>query len=216
MRWASGCVFLMLLTATGCVAPSQEKVRAFTEDGVHLYNLGDYKDAQESFQAALALKPADVDLLYDVGQCYDRLGQDGNAERAYSDCLQRAPNHAECRHALAALMVRNGRWSDATTMVHDWLQRQPTLATPIAEDAWLWRVYGDLPKARTRVEEALAIDPHDNRALLEYAQLNEKMQRPDRALYLYEQALLYKPNQPDVKERVASLRKEGAERPKPD
>jgi tetratricopeptide (TPR) repeat protein len=216
MRWVSGCVFLMLLAATGCVAPGQEKVRAFTEDGVHLYNLGDYKDAQESFQAALALKPADVDLLYDVGQCYDRLGQDANAERAYGDCLQRAPNHAECRHALAALMVRGGRWSEATTMVHDWLQRQPTAATPIAEDAWLWRVYGDLPKARTRVEEALAIDPHDNRALLEYAQLNEKMQRPDRALYLYEEALLYKPNQPDVKARVASLRKEGAERPKPD
>src|SRR3984885_10881634 len=122
MRWVSGCVILMLLTAPGCVAPGQEKVRAFTEDGVHLYNLGDYKDAKESFQAALALKPGDVDLLYNLGQCYDRLGQDSQAERTYDECLRRAPNHSECRHAFLTLLVREGRWNEATVAVHDWVQ----------------------------------------------------------------------------------------------
>ena len=147
----SGCGLLILLSATGCVAPNQEKVRAFTEDGVHLYTIGDYKDAQESFQAALALKPADADLLYNVGQCCDRLGEDAAAERAYSDCLQRAPNHAECRHALAVLLVREGRWQDATRMVTDWVQREPRKATPIAEDAaWLWARVRRSAEARGR------------------------------------------------------------------
>ena len=213
--WRYG-VILILLCGAGCATPGQEKVRPYTEDGVHLYNLGDYKDAKESFQAALALKPGDVDLLYNYGQCCDRLGENAAAERAYDDCLQRSPNHAECRHALAALLVRDNRWGEATTLVHDWVQREPKLATPIAEDAWLWRVYGDLPKARARIEEALALDPHDNRALLEKAQIYELMQRPDRAMLLYEQALQYKPNQPDVTARLTSLRREGAEHPKPD
>jgi Flp pilus assembly protein TadD len=216
MRWWRWCVILMLLNAVGCATPGQEKVRDFTDDGIHLYNLRDYKDAKESFQAALAIRPADPDLLYDVGQCCDRLGEDAAAERAYNDCLQRSPNHAECRHALGALLVRENRWADATSLVHDWLKREPKLATPIAEDAWLWREYGDLPKARSRVEEALAIDPHDNRALLEKAQVYELMRRPDRAIFLYQQALQYQPNQPDVRERLTSLRRECGEHPKPD
>ena len=60
------------------------------------------------------------------------------------------------------------------------------------------------------------MDPHDNRALLEMAQVYETMRRPDRAVYLYQQALQYKPDQPDVVERLTSLRREGAERPRPD
>lgn len=215
MRWWAGYV-LLLLTVAGCAAPSQEKVRAFTDDGLHLYTHGDYRDAKESFQAALALQPGDVNLLYDLGQCYDRLGDDVLAERTYNECLQRSPNHTECRHALLALMVREGRWAEATDSVHAWLQREPKLATPIAEDAWLWRQYGDLPKAQARVQEALAVDPHDNRALLEEAQIFEVKQRPDRAVYLYELALQYHPDQPDVVQRVQTLREQGATRPKPD
>jgi Tfp pilus assembly protein PilF len=216
MRWWGWCVLLMLLNVAGCLAPSQEKVRAFSVDGVHLYKTGAYSDAKESFEAALALKPGDEHLMYNVGQCCDRLGQNARAERIYSDCLQRAPNHAECRHALGALLVREGRWQEATSLVRDWVTRDPKSATAAAEDAWLWRQYGDLPKARTRVEEALALDPHDNRALLEKAQIYETMQRPDRAVYLYEQALQYKPDQPDVLKRVSLLRSQGAERPRPD
>lgn len=216
MRWLGWCVILMLLSVAGCATPGQEKVRAYTEDAVHLYNMADYKDAKESFQAALDLKPGDSDLMYSVGQCCDRLGQDGAAERTYNNCLQRNPTHAECRHALAALLVREDRWADATTLIHDWLQREPKAATPIAEDAWLWRLYGDLPKAQARVDEALAIDPHDNRALLEKAQIYETMQRPDRALHLYRLALQYKPQQPEVKQRVEALLTAGADHPKPD
>jgi Tfp pilus assembly protein PilF len=214
-RW-SLCAIPILLAAAGCVAPSQEKVRAFTEDGVHLYTHGDYKDAKESFQAALALRPGDVDLTYNVAQCCDRLGQDDRAEQLYQECLRRTPDHVECRHALAALLVREGRWADATNLIHDGLDRRPKSATAVAEDAWLWRQYGDLPKARARLEEALAMDPHDNRALLEMAQVYEAMRRPDRAVFLYQQALQYKPDQPDVVQRVSRLRQEGAERPRPD
>jgi Tfp pilus assembly protein PilF len=216
MRWLGCCLILMLPIAVGCATPGQEKVRDYTEDAVHLYNIGRYQDAKESFQAALDLRPGDVDLMYSVGQCSDRLGQDGVAERTYNNCLQRDPNHAECRHALAALLVREDRWADATTLVNDWVKRQPKLATPIAEDAWLWRIYGDLPKAQARVDEALAIDPHDNRALLEKAQIYETLQRPDRALHLYRMALQYNPKQPEVKQRVDALLAAGADHPKPD
>jgi Tfp pilus assembly protein PilF len=214
-RWPC-CAMLFLFGAAGCLEPNLDRVREYTQDGVFLYAHQDYGHAKECFQAALAKKAGDPDLLYNLGQCCDRLGQDDLAERYYNDCLRRAPDQAECRHALGVLLVREGRWPDATNLVRDWVQRQPKSATAVAEDAWLWRVYGDVPKAQQRVEEALAMDPHDNRALLEEAQIYETLRRPDRAVFLYELALRYKPDQPDVKERVERLRTAGASRPRPD
>jgi Flp pilus assembly protein TadD len=214
-RWPC-CAMLFLFGAAGCLEPNMDRVREYTQDGVFLYAHQDYGHAKECFQAALAKKPGDPDLLYDLGQCCDRLGQDDVAERCYTDCLHRTPGHNECRHALGVLLVRENRWEDATNLVRDGVRRQPKSPTAIAEDAWLWRVYGDLPKAQHRVEEALAMDPHDNRALLEEAQIYEALQRPDRAVFLYEVALRYKPDQPDVKERVERLRTAGTSRPKPD
>ena len=170
-RWVC-CGLLMLLSATGCVRESGENARLSPKTVFTFTQLALYKDAQESFQAALALKPGDPDLLYDVGQCCDRLGQDAAAERAYSDCIQRSPNHAECRHALATLLVRHGRWSEATTMVHDWLHASRRRRRPSPKMRGYGAVTATCPKAQTRVEEALALDPHDNRAL-EDAQINE-------------------------------------------
>ena len=43
------------------------------------------------------MKPDDPTLLYDLGECYDRLGDTAKAERFYSQCLLHSPNHADCR-----------------------------------------------------------------------------------------------------------------------
>src|SRR5262245_17874420 len=109
----------------GCAAPVQEKFQQYNEDGVYLFQRGDYGGARESFQRALTFKPEDPALLYNVGECYERQGDSAKAEQFYGVCLQRAPNHADCRHALAVLLVREGRGAEATRMVQDWLAREP-------------------------------------------------------------------------------------------
>ena len=210
--WIAG----LALAWTGCSTAQEERCRDYTEDGVQLYTEGDYPHARESFEAALALRPEDPALAYDLGACYDRLGDAAKAERAYRECLGRAPNHPPCRHAVVQLLVRQNRRPEAVQMVQDWLAQEPRLAAAYAEDGWLWHQIGDLPRAQARLQQALDLDPHDFRALTELARVYEAMQRPDRALALYERALEQAPRQPEVAARVNFLLAHGAGRPRPD
>src|SRR5215472_11506502 len=97
--WFAG----MVLCLGGCGPSVQESVRTYNEDGVYLFDQGEYGGARESFQAALALQPENAGLLYNIGECYDRQGQKDKAEDFYNKCLQRDASHARCRHALAVL-----------------------------------------------------------------------------------------------------------------
>jgi tetratricopeptide (TPR) repeat protein len=213
-----GGTWLLALTFClgGCESASQERLSDYSQDGLYLFQRGNYAAARESFQAALALKSNDPALLYDIGECSDRLGDTGNAERYYSQCLLNAPNQVECRHALASLLVRVGRKDDAAHLIQDWLAREPRLAAAYAEDGWLWHQTGDLPRAQVRLQQALELNPHDSRALVELALVYEAMQRPDRAASLYERVLQQDPQQLEVARRLDRLRAQGAGQPHPD
>jgi Flp pilus assembly protein TadD len=213
----SGCL-LLAVTATwpGCLAPPDQRVRDYNEDGVYLFERGNYALAQQSFQAALALQPDDAGMLYNLGECYDRLGDFAKAEKCYRDCLEHAPKHPLCRHALVALLVQTNRRPEAERVIQEWLVKEPKDAQSHAEAGWLARQTGDLPGAQARLYVALEIDPHNERALTELGQVYEAMQRPDRALVLYERALANDPRQADLSDRVNYLLAKGAGRPRPE
>ena len=171
----------LVLGLAGCISENQQKVRFYNEDGLHLFHQGEYAAARDNFLAAIALIPEDPPLYYNAGECYDRLGDSVRAERYYNECLSRDFNHAECRHALASLLVREGRRDEAVRMVQAWLALEPKRAAAYAEDGWLWYQAGDLPRAQARLEQALELDRHDTRTLIELARVYEAMKRPDRA-----------------------------------
>jgi tetratricopeptide (TPR) repeat protein len=212
LAWVTG-----LAWAVGACAPTApNRVREYTEDGVLLYQKGSFTDARDSFQAALTLQPGDADLLYNLGQCYDQLGNAARAEQLYEQCLARAPDHAECWHALTVLLVKGNRRDEAVRRVEEWLRRKPDLAGPYAEDGWLRGQEGDLVSARGRLQQALAIDPGNTRALTELGRIYEALDRPAYAVVLYERALQANPHQPDLVQRVSLLRARGVGRPHPD
>jgi Tfp pilus assembly protein PilF len=212
-RWLA---VLALVWLGGCAPTAQDRVREYNEDGLHLFKQGAYGQAAESFEAALALTPGDPALLYNAGQCHDRANNAAGAEHYYTACLERAPNHAASRHGLASLMVRQGRQAEARQMADAWLAGEPKLASAYALDGWLWHQAGDLPRAQARLQQALELDPRDLRALVELGLVYEALQRPERALVLYERALQQDANQPEVAQRVKRLQEQGVKPPKPD
>ncbi len=216
MRWVWRATGLALIWLGACAPTAQDRVRDYNEDGLHLYRHGSYAQAAESFEAALKLEPGDPGLLFNVGQCYDHTGNAARAEQYYTACLQKAPNHAGCRNALATLMLRQGRRDEATHMVEGWLASQPNLAAAHTAHGCLLHQLGDLPAAKLRLEHARELDPHDVRALVELGLVWEAMGRPDRALDCYERALDEDPNQDDVVGRVNRLQSQGVKRPLPD
>ena len=104
----------------------------------------------------------------------------------------------------------------AERMVRDWLRSSPNLAGPYIEDGWLRARDGDLDSARGRLMHALERDPRNPRALTELGLVYEKLDRPDRAIVLYERSLEADPDQPATREQLEKLRARGVPRPHPD
>jgi Tfp pilus assembly protein PilF len=206
----------LLLAILGCPPRIDERARAYTEDGLELFQRGDYLNARESFEEALVKQPGDANLLYNIGQCYDRQGKMDRAEEYYRRCLGQSANHANCRHAFAILLRGTGRQTAADQMVEEWLAAEPELPDAYVEDGWRRRVAGDIDGALKRYQQALHYDPHHVRALVELGILYETWQLPERALVLYEKALAQDPKQPELVQQIQLLRTKSVGRPKPD
>jgi len=210
------CIMGLSLLIAGCATPEEDRAHAATENGLRLYQQGNYPAAQQDFQAALQFRPGDADLVYNIGQCYEHQNDLARAEQTYGECLRQAPNHVAAHQALAGLLMRQGRRPEATRIVEDWLIHQPRLAAAYALDGWLWHQTGDLPRAQARLQQALEIDPHDVRALTELALVYEDLYRPERALVLYERVLALDNHQPQVENRLHVLLAKGTGRPQPE
>lgn len=209
-------LFVAVIIITGCLPTTSDRIRQYTEDGVYLFGRGEFEGARDSFHEVLKLTPEDANIHYNIAQCYDRQGSLPLAEKAYHECLQRNANHAECRHALHVLLYRTGRQPLANQMIAEWLAAEPKLAAPYAEDGWRLRQENNLPEAQGRLHQALNIEPQNVRALTELGIVYEKLERPDRALVLYERVLTREPGQLEVQDRINALKSKKVKQPLPD
>lgn len=208
---------LLSLCLPGCLTtPPDTRVQRLNEDGVFLYQKGDYVRARESFEFALSLKPDDAGLLYNVGQCFERQGNVKKAEECYRLCLQKEESHIEGQQALTKLLLTQGRKTEAKDAVQTWLAAQPKVAEAYAQDGWRLHQEGDLLQAIARVQQALEMNPHNVTALTQMGQLYEAQERPDRALVLYEKALTQDPTREDLRDRINMLIAKGVRPPLPD
>lgn len=208
--------WLWLLVLAGCATTMDERVKDFNDDGVYMFARGDYRAARESFEAALVLTPQDPGLLYNLGQCHDRLGDWRMAEQYYLTCLQVAPYHGDASLAQVNLLYRTSRVSEANHLIEDWPQQQPNRADVYVMDAWRLRQEKALPQAQGRLQQALAIEPNNRRGLIEMGIIYEMTGMPERALALYERALQRDPKQPEVADRIQQMRAKGIQKPLPD
>jgi tetratricopeptide (TPR) repeat protein len=211
-----GCAAVLALFVAACAPTAQERVHEFNEAGARLFQNGEYDHARAEFEAALMLQPNDAALLYNIGQCYERLGQTRQAEQVYRESLQQDANRADCRHALTALMVNGGRFAEARAMVQDWLDSAPKCSAAYVEDGWLYHKDGDPIKALKRYQQAIEFDPYHNRALVEMGAIYEELNYPERALLLYQTALDHNERDAALVQRVKLLRSRGTGHPHPD
>jgi Flp pilus assembly protein TadD len=209
------CAWLALVVGA-CAQTIPEHVRDLSADGIHLFERGSYPQARDTFQAALRLQPGDPHLQYNLARCYHALGQREQAETSYRACLQVDTNHVDCHHALVMLLLETGRREAADTLVEEWLKTQPGRSGPYVEHAFLLVRDEKFLDARGRLQQALALDPRNARALGDLGQLYERMGYPDRAVLLYERSLEIQSGQPDLVQKIAVLRARGTNHPRPD
>jgi len=195
---------------------SNEQAQEFAKDGQKLVHEGKWREALETYNAAIKVDSSNPEWWYQAGRCQEKVGRLDLAEQSYRTALNLRADHSPSRHALVMLMANSGHRDEASKMVQGWLAGNPRSSAAYAEDGWLYLQGGDLPKAQARLQQALAADPNEPLALVQLGEVYEKMNRPDRALVLYERALVVRPDQPPVKEKVQRLKAQGVGPPKPD
>src|SRR5438445_2274689 len=100
-------LIVALATTAGARAWADDRADARThyQAGVKFYNGGDYKSAIKEFSSAQQLAPADLNN-YNLGLCYDKLGDAEPAIQYYREYLNRVPGsdkRAEIEASVARL-----------------------------------------------------------------------------------------------------------------
>ncbi len=203
----------LTLLGTGC---NQMNSQALNAEGVRLYQLGNYQQAADQFQRAIASDPRSATSYYNLAAALHKSGklagsqQDlAQAERLYNQCLEYDPNHAECYRGLAVLLSETGRNDAAFRLLEGWATRSPQLADPRIELARLLEESNNLDQASSRLVEALAIDPNNARALTALGRLREMNGDRAQALANYQRSLSVNRFQPEIAARVAALQAAG-------
>jgi tetratricopeptide (TPR) repeat protein len=211
--------WLLAFLLAGCVTPPTPAERDLAQhlsDGSRLYKRGAYPEAREQYRAALVLRPDAPGLQYRLGMCAEAMKETAEAEALYRACIERAPGHEGAHHALAQLMLKGGRETEARQFVQGWLVSHPDTPGPYVEAGLLHLRDGDLDSARGRLQQAIDLDHFHPRALMELARLYERLNDPGRAAHLYELAAQTSPDPTEARARLAVLSKNGPPRLYPD
>jgi len=210
---------LSSITFAGCNGVTSQ---ALNSEGVRLYQNGNYQQASEQFQRAIATNPKGATGYYNLASSLHKNGKLSGqtedlrqAEQLYNQCLDYDPNHTECYRGLSVLLAETGRRDAAFRLLEGWASRSPQLADPRIEVARLLEETQNIPQASARLVEALAIDPHNSRALTALGRLREVSGDHGQALADYQRSLAINRFQPAIAARVASLQAVGATAPIP-
>jgi tetratricopeptide (TPR) repeat protein len=207
--WFAAALLLGHLACAGC---SNLASQASNVEGVRLYQQGNYQQASDRFQQAIAQDPKSPEGYYNLaaalhktGTLYSRPSDLQQAENYYNQCLERDPHHTECYRGLAVLLNETGRQPEAFKLLNHWSSASPKSPDPNIELARLLEEVGQPEQAKAQLVDALTIDPHNARALTALGRLRDQSGDHAQALANYQRSLSLNRFQPEVAARVAQL-----------
>jgi tetratricopeptide (TPR) repeat protein len=206
---ATAGLLVCIAATSGC---SNIASQAANVEGVRLYQQGNYQQATDRFQQAIAQDPKSPEGYYNLaaslhktGTLYNRPSELQQAENLYNQCLERDPNHTECYRGLAVLLNETGRQPEAFKLLNHWSSAAPKSPDPKIELARLLEEIGQGDQAKAQLVDALTIDPHNARALTALGRLRDQSGDHAQALANYQRSLSLNRFQPEVAARVAQL-----------
>jgi Tfp pilus assembly protein PilF len=198
---------LLIMVIAGCAPTAAERVHALNQQGVEALRRQDYLTARARFEQALEVQPENAISRYNLANAAHQGGDLHQAEQSYKQALEHDPNYGPARHGLALLYLQTNRSAEAYDLVHTWVTQKPELADAHAEYGWYLREQGDLPAAQVELQQALELDPGNVRALIELGSIYDTYSHPDRAASLFQRALRRAPAEPEILERLASMKR---------
>ncbi len=200
---------ICIVASSGC---SNFASQAANVEGVRLYQQGNYQQASDRFQQAIAQDPKSPDGYYNLAAAlhktatlYNRPTDLQQAENLYNQCLERDAAHTDSYRGLAVLLNESGRQREAFNLLNHWSSASPQSADPKIELARLLEEVGQPEQAKAQLVDALTVDPHNARALTALGRLRDQSGDHAQAMANYKRSLELNRFQPEVEARVAQL-----------
>ena len=202
------CLALLLWQFAGCNLAANRA----NQVGCQAYNQGQFAQAINEFQRALASNPKNADAYYNLGSSYYQLGQQQKnrqwieqAETLFRQAISLNDRHTEAHRSLAGLLVETDREEFAFDLINTWKTRQPNSVDPLIELARLHQEYGDNRRATDYLADALQLDGSNVRALKAMGHVREMQGQLNLAMENYSRVLQLDNRQTEVASRIAEL-----------
>lgn len=195
-------ILVLLLFNVGCHAANGW---AMNRSGMKHYKRGNYAHARHQFSKAIADDPCNADYRHNLAMALQKQGDLAGAERILRHNLTVDAMHQPTYHALAQVLVTEGRQAEAQDLIAGWAETQPYVPESNLELAWLQREVGNKAGAEQSLRNALKADPAHPTALAHLGQLYQESGRPDQAAAYYQRSLAAKWDQPEVKSRLTTI-----------
>jgi tetratricopeptide (TPR) repeat protein len=189
-----------LFAITGCYNMNGYVLNA---SGQSYYERGNYAQAAQEFQTALANNPRNPDYISNLAKARQKMGDQATAEQLFRQALTIAPSHQPSYHGMAEMMLNQGRGQEAEQLVATWAGTQPYIAESHVEMAWVQREMGQHEAAAQTLQTALKVNPNHSTALAHLGQYYQDSGQTNQAIAMYQQSLRSNFDQPEVQSRLA-------------
>ena len=147
--------------------------------GLIHYELGDYKDAQNSFKAGLAMVPQDQDMLFNLALSYGSEGEIEKSIATYLKILELNPDHIDANYNLANIYRADQRFLEAVSHYKKAIDCDSSHAGSINNIAYCFQRIDEPENALEYYTRLLELRPGDPAALHMVAALTgESVDKP--------------------------------------
>jgi tetratricopeptide (TPR) repeat protein len=169
----------------------------------------DTKSAIDLMKRAVAAKPDEVDLRFQLGSLYERAEDYQNAEKEFLAVLEKQPEHAPTLNYLGYMWAdRSMNLDRAKEMLTRAVGQEPQNGAYVDSLGWVYFRLGDLANAEKYLTDATQLMPRDATVHEHLGDVLAKRGQKSRALEVYRTALSLDPEETEttaIKAKIAEL-----------
>ncbi len=168
-----------------------------------LNKIEDYKNAIIWLKKGLAIEPASVELMANLGLLYDEHNMNSECDSIYSAALKVNPDNAIILNNYAySLSKRSYNLDEALEMVSRALEKEPDNPSYLDTKGWVYYKMGNYPDAKKFIEESLKFSSDKSVILDHLAEVVYAMGNRTEAISIWKRALELSPDNTELKQKI--------------
>jgi len=184
-----GCA-LIAICASGCASLRKQKLssesmiscRQMSRDGVAAMEMGHWDKAHELLTDAVRTSPTNIDARRHLAEVLWRQGKRRDAVVQLEAAVRIDPRHAPTVVRSGEMLLGIGSIERAHRRAEEAIALDSSLAGAWALRGRIYRQKGDSVRALADMQQSLRYSPHTTKVLLEVAEIQFSLNRPQRSL----------------------------------